>query len=77
MYESYVLNYDELKSMTETDIEWPEDVKRNVRHAIEDLGINEVINAIGLAKVIEAVGIEKVELELKRIKSEKSQKNKK
>ncbi len=60
MYESYLLNYDELKSMTETEIKWPADVKRNVRHAIEDLGINEVIDAIGLKDVINAVGLEKV-----------------
>ncbi len=64
MYESYLLNYDELKNMTETEIKWPADVKRNVRHAIEDLGIKEVIDA---------VGFDKVEQELKRIKAAKSQ----
>ncbi len=60
MYESYLLNYDELKSMTETEIKWPADVKRNVRHAIEDLGINEVIDAIGLKEVVKAVGLKEV-----------------
>ncbi len=82
MYESYLLNYDELKSMTETEIKWPADVKRNIRAAIEDLGLKEVIDAIGLKEVIDAiglkevidaVGIDKVEQELKRIKAAKSQ----
>ncbi len=72
MYESYLLNYDELKNMTETEIKWPADVKRNIRHAIEDLGIKEVIDAIGLKEVIDAVGVDKVEQELKRIKAAKS-----
>ncbi len=80
MDESYLLNYNELRHMTETEIKWPADVKRNIRAAIEDLGVNEVIDAIGLKEVIYAVGLDKVintigadkfERELKRLKSVK------
>jgi hypothetical protein len=56
----YLFYHDEVKDMTEMNEILPADVRRNVRHAIEDLGLEEMINEIGIDKVIAAVGIDKV-----------------
>lgn len=56
---------DEVKDMTELDEILPADIRQNIRHAIEDMGLAgvelaELIEGIGLDKIIEAVGWDKI-----------------
>jgi hypothetical protein len=46
--------------MTEMNEILPADVRRSMKHAIEDVGLENMINEIGLDKVIDAVGLDKV-----------------
>ena len=56
----YLFYRDEVKDMTEMNEILPEKIRRSMVHAIEDVGLEEMINEIGIDKVIEAVGIDKV-----------------
>lgn len=56
----YLSYYDKVKDMTEMNELLPADVRQSVKHAIEDLGLEEMIAEIGIDKVIGAVGIDKV-----------------
>ena len=56
----YLFYRDEVKDMTEMNEIFPEKMRRSMVHAIEDVGLEEMINEIGIDKVIEAVGIDKV-----------------
>jgi hypothetical protein len=56
----YLFYHDEVKDMTEMNEILPPDIRRNMKHAIEDLGLEEMINEIGIDKVITAVGIDKM-----------------
>jgi len=38
----------------------PEDVQTNIKHAIEDIGLANVIKAVGLDEVIKAAGLDEV-----------------
>jgi hypothetical protein len=67
----YLFYHDEVKDMTEMNEILPADVRRNMKHAIEDLGLEEMINEIGIDKVIDAVGIEKLKEAIARREAEK------
>nr|MDO8111299.1 hypothetical protein [Candidatus Sigynarchaeota archaeon] len=56
----YYFYHDKVKDMTEINEILPADVRRSMKHAIEDLGIETMITEIGLDKVIDAVGVDKV-----------------
>ncbi|NMC07776.1 MAG: hypothetical protein GYA24_21360 [Candidatus Lokiarchaeota archaeon] len=56
----YYFYYDEVKDMTEMKQFTPADIRRNVKHAIEDIGIEEAITDLGIKRVVEAVGVDKV-----------------
>jgi len=56
----YYFYYDEVKDMTEMKEFTPADIRRNVKHAIEDIGIEEAITDLGIKRVIDAVGVDKV-----------------
>ncbi len=56
----YLYYHDEVKGMTEMNEILPADIRRNVKHAIEDLGLDSIIEEIGIDKVIDSVGIDKV-----------------
>ena len=56
----YSIYHDEVKDMTEMKEFTPADIRRNIRHAIEEIGIEEAISDLGIKRVVEAVGIEKV-----------------
>jgi hypothetical protein len=56
----YLFYHDEVKNMTEMKVLVPGDVMKNLAHAAEDLGIDDLVKEIGIDKVIAAVGIDKV-----------------
>jgi hypothetical protein len=56
----YLFYRDEVKDMVEMKEISIADIRRNIIHTIEDLGIEETINEIGIEKVIGAVGVDKV-----------------
>nr|MDO8116545.1 hypothetical protein [Candidatus Sigynarchaeota archaeon] len=56
----YLFYHDEVKGMTEMNEILPAEIRRNVKHAIEDLGLDSIIEEIGIDKVIDSVGIDKV-----------------
>jgi hypothetical protein len=64
----YLFYHDEVKDMTEMNEILPADVRRNVRHAIEDLGLEEMINEIGIDKVTDAIDTRTLERALARRK---------
>ena len=49
----------------------PEDVQTNIKHAIEDIGLANVIKAVGLDEVIKAAGLDAVEAALTRARGKK------
>jgi hypothetical protein len=51
----YSIYYDEVKDMTEMKEFTHEDIRRNVKHVIEEIGIDETIEEIGIDKVKEAI----------------------
>jgi len=57
---AYLINYKDVCEMTEIQNALPESVKKNIKHAIKDIGIKEVIHLIGLGEVIKEVGLEEV-----------------
>lgn len=67
----YLSYYDKVRDMTELNEMLPADVRQSMKHAIEDLGLEEMIAEIGIDKVIDAVGIEKVKAAIARKEAEK------
>ena len=61
----YYFYHDEVKNMTEMKEFTPKDIRRNVKHAIEEIGIEETI---------EEIGIDKVEAALAKLKANRSSK---
>jgi hypothetical protein len=57
---NFFTNYSGEKSMTELLATAPEDIKQNVRMAVEKLGIEYVTEAVGIKKVVDAIGVKKV-----------------
>jgi len=53
-------NYEEVHTMTELQSLLPEHVKRNIKLAIEDIGLKEVIQLIGVEEVLKAMRPEEV-----------------
>ena len=53
-------NYEEVHTITELQSFLPEHVKRNIKLAIEDIGLKEVIHLIGPEEVLKAMGPEEV-----------------
>jgi hypothetical protein len=51
----YLSYYDKVRDMTEMNELLPVDVRRSMKHAIEDLGLDEMIEEIGIDKVKEAI----------------------
>jgi hypothetical protein len=56
----YFMNYEDVREMTEIQSLLPDHIKRNIKLAIEDLGLEEVIKAVGLERIVEAAGLEKM-----------------
>jgi len=48
---AYLINYKDVYEMTEIQSLLPESVKKNIKHAIKDIGVKEVIHLIGLGEV--------------------------
>jgi len=57
---SCYINYEEVKNMSELKVILPEELRRNIRSAINDIGLANVIKEIGIEEVIKAVGIKEV-----------------
>ncbi|MEX2719285.1 MAG: hypothetical protein Q6353_013590 [Candidatus Sigynarchaeum springense] len=56
----FSIYHDEVKDMTEMKEFTHEDIRRNIKHAIEEVGIEEAINDLGIKRVVDVVGVEKV-----------------
>ncbi|MHA1300536.1 MAG: hypothetical protein ACTSO9_14045, partial [Candidatus Helarchaeota archaeon] len=56
----YFINYEEVHNMTELQSILPKKIQKNIKLAIEDIGLKEVINLIGLKEVIKVAGLEEV-----------------
>ncbi|MHC1591613.1 MAG: hypothetical protein ACXQS8_05970 [Candidatus Helarchaeales archaeon] len=56
----YLLNYKDVHDMTEIQSSLPKTVKENIKMAIKDIGLKEVIHLIGLGEVIKEVGLGEV-----------------
>jgi len=53
-----ILNYKDVHEMTELQSLLPDSITENIKLAIMDVGLKEVIKAIGIEEVIKAIGIE-------------------
>jgi hypothetical protein len=73
----YSIYHDEVKDMTEMKEFTPADMRRNITHAIEEVGIEETINELGIDKVIAAVGIDKLEAAIAKAKANRRTRGKK
>jgi hypothetical protein len=65
LYEKYLnlisyLYYEEVHNMTELNNLIPAKVRKNLKLAIDDIGLEKVIEVEGIDKVIKTIGIEKV-----------------
>ena len=65
----YYINYEEVHLMTDMQSILPESIQKNIKLAIKDIGLKEVIHIIGLEEVIKAVGLEEVEKTLHKLKA--------
>ncbi|MHA1892467.1 MAG: hypothetical protein ACTSYS_15850, partial [Promethearchaeota archaeon] len=56
----FVLDYKEVKQMEGIEDFFTPQIRKNIRLAIESIGINNVLDSLGMDNVIEAMGLEKV-----------------
>ncbi|MHA1847005.1 MAG: hypothetical protein ACTSYS_03550, partial [Promethearchaeota archaeon] len=56
----FVLDYEEVKQMEGIEDFFTPQIRKNIRLAIESIGINNVLDSLGMDNVIEAMGLEKV-----------------
>jgi hypothetical protein len=54
------LNREVIETITEVKEDYQAIVQRNLKAAIEDLGVKEVIDAVGMDHIIDAVGLDYV-----------------
>jgi hypothetical protein len=60
----YLFYHDKVKDMTEMNDILPPEIRASMKHAIEAVGLEEMITEIGIDKVITAAGIDKVITEI-------------